>query len=99
SATEATADVTTVAGLQVLARIPEGTGTDTVEAFRVLRTNLMFLEGAGKPRTLAVVSANQGAGKTFVAVQLAQAVAAIDERVVLIDADLRKPTVHDRLGV
>lgn len=99
SATESTADVTTLAGLQVLARIPEGTGADTVEAFRVLRTNLMFLEGSGKPRTLAVVSANQGAGKTFVAVQLAQAVAAIDERVVLVDADLRQPTVHDCLGV
>jgi capsular exopolysaccharide synthesis family protein len=59
----------------------------------------MFLEGAGKPRTIAIVSSNPDAGKTFVAVHLAESAAALDEKVVLIDADLRKPAVHERLGV
>lgn len=99
SRTEDTADVTRITGLPVLAKIPKGSGIELVEAFRVLRTNLMVLEGAGKPRTLAVVSANQSAGKTFTAVHLAQSAAGLDEKVVIVDADLRKPSVHERLGV
>jgi capsular exopolysaccharide synthesis family protein len=99
SATDDSADIMKLAGLPVLARIPKGSDAETVEAFRILRTNLMFLEGAGKPRTLAVVSANPDAGKTFVAIHLAESAAALDEKVVLIDADLRKPAVHERLGV
>lgn len=99
SSTEDSDDIIELSGFPVLARIPEGSDADTLEAFRVLRTNLMFLEGAGKPRTLAVVSANPDAGKTFVAIHLAESAAALDERVVILDADLRDPTVHDRLGV
>lgn len=99
SRSEDTADVTHLTGLPVLAKIPRGSGLEVVEAFRVLRTNLMVLEGAGKPRTLAVVSANQAAGKTFTAVNLAKSAAGLDEKVVLVDADLRKPTVHERLGI
>ena len=99
SRTEDTADLTRITGLPVLAKIPKGSGIELVEAFRVLRTNLMVLEGAGKPRTLAVVSSNQSAGKTFTAVHLAQSAAGLDEKVVIVDADLRKPSVHERLGV
>jgi capsular exopolysaccharide synthesis family protein len=93
------ATITRDLGLPVLARIPKGTGTETLEAFRVLRTNLMFLEGAGRPRTVAIVSSSPDAGKTFVAVHLAEAMASLDDRVVLVDADLRRPAVHERLGV
>lgn len=92
-------DVSEVTGLPVLGRIPSGSGIEVVEAFRVLRTNLMVLEGAGKPRTVAVVSANAGAGKTFTACNLARSAAALDEKIVLVDADLRKPAVHERLGL
>jgi capsular exopolysaccharide synthesis family protein len=99
SSADESGDITSLAGFPVLARIPEGPEVETIEAFRLLRTHLMVLEGAGKPRTLAVVSANADAGRTFVSVQLAQSAAALDERVVVIDADLRKPAVHERLGV
>jgi capsular exopolysaccharide synthesis family protein len=99
SATDDSEDILKVAGFPVLARIPTGSDAQTLEAFRILRTNLMFLEGAGKPRTIAIVSSNPDAGKTFVAVHLAESAAALDEKVVLIDADLRKPAVHERLGV
>jgi capsular exopolysaccharide synthesis family protein len=99
SRSEDTADVTRVTGLPVLAKIPKGSGIELVEAFRVLRTNLMVLEGAGKPRTVAIVSSNQSAGKTFTAVHLAQSAAGLDEKVVIVDADLRRPSVHERLGV
>lgn len=99
SRSDDSADVTRITGLPVLAKIPRGSGIEVVEAFRVLRTNIMVLEGAGKPRTVAIVSANQGAGKTFAALHLAQSAAALDEKIVVIDADLRKPQVHERLGV
>ena len=99
SRSEDSADVSRLTGLPVLAKIPKGSGIEVVEAFRVLRTNLMVLEGAGKPRTVAIVSANQAAGKTFTAVNLAESAAGLDEKVVLVDADLRKPAVHERLGV
>lgn len=99
SGTEDSADVATITGLPVLAKIPKGEGIEVIEAFRVLRTNLMVLEGAGKPRTVAIVSANAGAGKTFTATHLSESAATLEEKIVLVDADLRKPTVHKRLGI
>ena len=99
SGAEDSADVATLTGLPVIAKIPRGEGIEVIEAYRVLRTNLMVLEGAGKPRTVAVVSANAGAGKTFTATHLAESAAGLEEKVVLVDADLRKPTVHERLGI
>ncbi|CAB4666805.1 unannotated protein [freshwater metagenome] len=93
------ADVARITGLPVLGRIPKGEGFETVEAFRVLRTNLMVLEAAGRPRTVAVVSNTQDAGKSFVSINLAQSASALDDKVVLIDADLRRPTIHERLSV
>jgi capsular exopolysaccharide synthesis family protein len=89
--------VSSFTGLPVLAMVPRGRGPDVVEAFRTLRTNLMFLEGAGRPRTIAIVSPNPGAGKSFSAVHLAESAVAVDATVVLIDADLRRPVLHSRL--
>ncbi|HEY5015006.1 MAG TPA: P-loop NTPase [Acidimicrobiia bacterium] len=89
--------ITNFTGLPVLAMVPRGRGPDVVEAFRTLRTNLMFLEGAGRPRTIAIVSPNPGAGKSFAAVHLAESAVAVDATVVLIDADLRRPVLHSRL--
>lgn len=99
SGAEDSADVAALTGLPVIAKIPRGEGLEVIEAYRVLRTNLMVLEGAGKPRTVAIVSANAGSGKTFTATHLAESAAALEEKVVLVDADLRKPTVHERLGI
>jgi capsular exopolysaccharide synthesis family protein len=93
------ADIARITGLPIIGHIPKGEGFETVEAFRVLRTNLIVLEAAGRPRTVAVVAATQDAGKTFVSVNLAQSASALDDKVVLIDADLRRPAVHDRLNV
>lgn len=91
--------ITSFTGLPVLAMVPRGRGPDVVEAFRTLRTNLMFLEGAGRPRTIAIVSPNPGAGKSFSAVHLAESAVAVDASVVLVDADLRRPVLHSRLRV
>ena len=69
------------------------------EAFRSLRTNLEFA-GVDKPlRSVMITSASPNEGKTTVAVNLAAIVAQSGKRVVLIDADLRKPQVHHFLDL
>jgi capsular exopolysaccharide synthesis family protein len=68
-----------------------------VEAFRSLNANLRLL-GAGSPiRCLAVSSPAPADGKSTVAAHLALAAAAMGQRVLLVDADLRWPYLHDLL--
>lgn len=90
-------EVTRVTGLPVLAEIPRAGGPEVVEAFRTLRTSLMFMTTSERLRTLAVVSVDPGAGKTFTALNLAREAAALEVPVVLIDGDLRRPILHERL--
>jgi len=69
---------------------------DTVEVFRDLRTQLL-LSGFGSAKdstALAVVSANRGDGKSFIAANLAVAFGQLPGRTVLVDADLRSPRLH-----
>jgi capsular exopolysaccharide synthesis family protein len=70
----------------------------TIEAYLQLVTALRF--SSDKPlRTLAVTSPLQGDGKSTVALSTAVAMAELRPRVLLIDADLRRPTLHEKLGV
>lgn len=68
------------------------------EAFRGLRTNIRFAL-AEQPRLMAVTSSAPGEGKSTIAVNLALTLAEQGSRVLLIDADLRRPQVHRILGV
>jgi len=86
-------------GLAVLARVPPGETEESLEAFRALRTNLMFLESEMPLRTVAIVSTNPGAGKTFTSVHLARSVASLEIPTVLVDGDLRRPSVHRQLAI
>ena len=64
------------------------------EAFRSLRTSLMFSTPEGMPRVLLFTSPSQGEGKTTAAANLATVLAQNGASVLLIDADLRRPSVH-----
>jgi capsular exopolysaccharide synthesis family protein len=86
-------------GLPVLAAVPRGSGAANIEAFRILRTNLFALPPSQRPRTIAIVSSNASAGKSFTAINLARSAGAQETRILLIDGDLRRPVVHLRLNL
>ena len=86
-----------VTGLPILAEIPRGDRPEVIEAFRALRTNLMFLSSHDQVRTLAVVGIEPGCGKSHTAIGLAQAASDLELPVVLVDGDLRRPVIHQRL--
>ena len=64
------------------------------EAFRTIRTNVLFSSAEDGGRSLVVTSTGPGEGKTLVATNLAVALAQAGQRVLLVDADMRKPRVH-----
>jgi len=84
-------------GLPILAEVPQGDDEQILEAFNSLRTNLMFMQ-TERLRLIAVVGGESGVGKTFVAVNLAKSIGRLEVPVVLVDGDLRRPAVHERLG-
>jgi capsular exopolysaccharide synthesis family protein len=69
------------------------------EAFRQLRTNLRFIDVDRPPRRIVVTSAMSGEGKSTVSANLARLVAHTGQKVVLIDADLRRPMLATTFGL
>lgn len=69
------------------------------EAYRTLRTSVRFLDPDHPLQVIAVTSPSAGEGKTTTAVNLAIALAQSGERVLLIDADLRRASVATTLGL
>ncbi|MFT4009805.1 MAG: polysaccharide biosynthesis tyrosine autokinase [Nocardioidaceae bacterium] len=100
-----------VTGLPVLAALPEDSSakrapllianpqSTRAEAFRGLRTNLSFVGVEGELKVLLVSSAVPNEGKSSTATNLALTFAGADKRVLLIEADLRRPKVAGYLGL
>ncbi|MBW4580839.1 MAG: polysaccharide biosynthesis tyrosine autokinase [Tildeniella nuda ZEHNDER 1965/U140] len=70
-----------------------------IEAFRSLYKNIRLLPLRAPVRSLTISSPEPGDGKSTIAVNLAQAAAAMGQRVLLVDADLRHPQVHSQMNL
>jgi non-specific protein-tyrosine kinase len=106
------ADVEHVLGIPVLGYIAEIKQSDAdrkihvnanprspvAEAFRTLRTAIE-LSGEQSPKTLLVTSSRTGEGKTTIASNLAAIFSQSGKRVILVDADLRRPAIHSVVGI
>lgn len=69
------------------------------EAYRAIRTALLLSKAGDAPRTMLVTSAQSGEGKTTSAVNLVASLASSGAKVVLVDADIRRPAVHKHFGL
>ena len=99
-------------GLPVLGEIPKGRGSPALESFRTLRTGMMLAleqtlradangsgRGPGDGVGLLITGAESGCGKSYVATNIARTLAAEGRRVAAVDADLRRPTLHQTFSI
>jgi non-specific protein-tyrosine kinase len=70
----------------------------TAEAFRLLLANLSFANMGQRPRTVAVVSSDEQEGKSTCALSLGRAAGELDIATLLVEADLRRPSLAEKAG-
>jgi capsular exopolysaccharide synthesis family protein len=75
--------------------VSKGVPGNFAEAFRAVRTNVLFSSAQEGSRSIVVTSTGPGEGKSMVASNLAISLAQAGQRVLLIDADMRKPKAHE----
>ncbi|MFM7102281.1 MAG: GumC family protein, partial [Verrucomicrobiota bacterium] len=100
-------DVEQALGAPVLGVIPqnvrslleEGADSPHAEAYRVLRTNILFSRKNQEGRTMTVVSGGAGEGKSTTIFNLATIFAQQGARVLIVDSDLRRPSLHKILNL
>lgn len=81
------------------AKLIQDPRSNLAEAYRSLRTALQFSTTTGMPKSLLITSARPSEGKSTTATTLARNFAELGMRVLLIDADLRRPSIHHNLGI
>jgi receptor protein-tyrosine kinase len=77
----------------------ESDNSGIAEAFRKLRTNLQFLAVDNPPRVIVVTSSSPHEGKSTTAINIALALAEAEHNVVLVDGDMRRPSVDRYLDL
>jgi len=82
-----------------LRKVRAKTFSPITEAYRSLRSNMNFASVDSPLRTLMITSTSPGEGKSMTASNLATVVAMDGKRVILVDADLRRPTVHKLFNI
>jgi polysaccharide biosynthesis transport protein len=100
-------DVERYLGLPVLGVIPQniemlstvGQDSPHAEAYRVLRANIEFGKKDPQANSITVVSAGAGEGKTTTLFNLAVVCAQNGDKVLCVDSDMRRPTLHKRFGL
>jgi capsular exopolysaccharide synthesis family protein len=97
-------------GLPLLGSVPKTVGrepkealldrkSELVDAYLAIQANLEFTTEHGVPRTLAVTSTRPAEGKSTTALALATMLARAQRKVILVDGDMRSPSVHHLAGV
>lgn len=79
--------------------VSEGVPANFSESLRAVRTNVVFSTADEGSRSLVITSTGPGEGKSMVAANLAISLAQAGQRVVLVDADMRKPKAQDIFGI
>lgn len=70
-----------------------------VEAYKTIRTNLTFLLSGKKTKVFGITSAEAGEGKSTTAINMAIAFSQLGDKVLLIDADMRRSSVHKKMKI
>ena len=78
--------------------IAEETVSPIAEQFRTLRTNISYMGYGPEQKVLMVTSSVSGEGKSFVSLNLASSLAISNKKVILLEFDLRNPSLSERLG-
>ena len=87
-------------GFEEEAKLCEDLDFAATEAYKLLRTNLLFmLPDSEKCHVIGITSSVRGEGKSTTSINLAYALAAMNKRVLLVDADLRLPTIGKKLKI
>jgi capsular exopolysaccharide synthesis family protein len=78
---------------------PDSDRSLLTEGFRTARINMQYLNPNMARQVVGLTSSSSGEGKTFCAVNLATVMAMGGKRTVLVDADMRRPRIHERMGL
>ena len=81
--------------------VKENSNEPICEAFKIVQSNLDFMdtEHTEGGKVIMVTSISPDAGKTFISANLGMSIATVNEKVVVVDLDLRKGTLTRRLGI